>query len=224
LGAALATPTLARADDKPPVIKHNPIGKGSRGDTLTITAAIEDESAIFAPTLYYRYAGSKGYTNVTMAKKGDGYSATIPATAEVEYWIEAWDELGNGPSRDGSPDRPFKIAVPDKVAAAPKPAPAPPPPPKKVEPPPEPTPAPVAVVEAPPEPAPAPTPQPTVPPQVWDSEPLLDPPEPIYTQWWFYAGIGGAAAVVTGVLVYALQPAPIYQNVVSGTQLGTTRP
>lgn len=220
--ALAAAPLVARADDQPPIIKHNPVAKATRGDTLTISAVIDDESAIFAPTLYYRYAGAKGYTNVTMSRKGDSYAATITATADVDYWVEAWDELGNGPSRDGSPDRPFKVTVAERVAVA---RPTPPAPPRQVEPPPPPPPAPVEVVEAQPEPTPGPAaPTPELPDEVWDEAPLLDAPAPIYTQWWFYAGLGGGAAIVTGVLIYALQPKPIYQNVIGGVELGTTRP
>src|SRR5207237_519924 len=44
----------------------------------------------------------------------DEYAALIPASAVADgfaYYLEAYDSLGNGPARSGSPDLPHAVAV-----------------------------------------------------------------------------------------------------------------
>ena len=69
-----------------------------------------------------------------MKKVEDGYEAVIPAeqvTKAVVYFIEAFDEQGNGPAREGTPEQPIRVLVYDPDEGAP-----PPPPPPGVLPPP----------------------------------------------------------------------------------------
>jgi hypothetical protein len=220
LAAALLVATFAfaaRADDtQPPLIRHVPVAKAMKGDSVSISAQMEDQSEIFAPTLYFRYPGARGYSSIAMARKGDSFVASVQATADIEYWIEAYDEFGNGPTREGSPERPHKVAVADKVSA-PRPAPvarveAPPPPPTtRAEPPPPPADfdaqrsvetLPPPVVE-----------QPVMPPDVFVQEEA----KPIYKEWWFIGGGAVVGVAVVVVAVVALQPDPVYRNVFSAS-------
>ena len=213
--AALA----ARADDTtPPLIRHTPVLRAFKGDTVNIAADMEDESEIFAPTLYFRYPGAKTYSSIPMVKKsGNTYTASVQATADIEYWIEAYDEFGNGPTREGTPDRPHKITVTERIVsrpvvavaptAEPPPAPAPPPPPPPV--PTEPTfNAPTAAENLPPPPAPPLDVVPTV---------LPEEPKPLYKQWWFIGGGAVVTAAVVTVAVIALQPSPVYLDKFTAT-------
>jgi len=210
-GAALllvlaAVPALAE-DSTPPLIRHSPIARAGKGDSVTISAQMEDESEIFAPTLYYRYPGAKSYSNVAMGRKGDSFTATVQATADIEYWIEAYDEFGNGPTREGTPDRPHRIGVADRSAprVAREPPRPPPPPPPKPPPPPEPEPQPEPVVAHPPRPPPPPVPlPPPLPPE---------PSKPVYRQWWFWTGTGVIVAGAAVASFFVLQPAPVHQDV-----------
>lgn len=113
--ALLATPAIASASDTtPPVIKHTPIVKLTRGENLTVTAQMKDESAIFGATLWYRAPGTLVYSSKEMIRKGeDVWGAQIPTTTDVEYYIEAYDEFGNGPSWAGAPKTPFAVKVVD---------------------------------------------------------------------------------------------------------------
>ncbi len=119
---ALALPAAARAaDTAPPVISHQAVREAPRGQALTISATITDDSDIFEPTLYYRAVGAKKFLSVTMEHTaGASYSGAIPAAAmkvDVEYFIEAYDSLGNGPTRFASDAGPQKIKASDKAAA-----------------------------------------------------------------------------------------------------------
>jgi hypothetical protein len=85
----------------------------------------------------------------------NAWGANIPVKGDLcEYYIEAYDELGNGPGRAGEPDKPFHVDTSGAggiaVAEAPAPAPAPAPPPKAAPPPPAPKWEPVATPPPPP--------------------------------------------------------------------------
>lgn len=126
---AIAQP--AWADDRPPVIKHTPIVSATSGSQVTVVAQITDESEVFQPSLTFRAVGSSSKKTVSMiARKGVGkaeyFEANINLDSSVEYWIEVYDEFGNGPATSGSPDRPHVIEAVAPVVverAAPKPKP-----------------------------------------------------------------------------------------------------
>lgn len=129
----------------PPIITHVRIENVPLGKPVVVRARIEDESEVFAPSVYVRPVGAENYDNIPMEKVEDGYQATIPAeqvTRALEYFIEAFDEQGNGPAREGTPEDPISVLVFDPDDGPPPP---PPPPPPGVEPPPP------GVVTSPPE-------------------------------------------------------------------------
>src|SRR5919204_5214274 len=105
----------ARADDtSPPVISHSPISRGERGKPTTLTARITDESKIF-PQVFFRFGSSGNYEKpldmkAVRGQKGQ-WTATLPPPPgnTIEYYIEAYDEFGNGPARAGDADKPFRI-------------------------------------------------------------------------------------------------------------------
>jgi hypothetical protein len=130
---SVALPARA-ADSEAPKISHQAITEAAAGVPLTVSATITDESQIFEPTLYYREAGTKKFLSASMTPgAGATFAATIPETAtrtNLEYFIEAYDSNGNGPSRFASDKAPQFVRVnsksePPKVATAePKPSPA----------------------------------------------------------------------------------------------------
>jgi hypothetical protein len=100
------------ADTTPPVIEHTPVTTVTRGETLIITAHMKDQSEIFGPTVWYRPVGKTTFLSAEMIRKTeDIWGAAIPATGDIEYYIEAYDEFGNGPSRAGGPDAPFHVSM-----------------------------------------------------------------------------------------------------------------
>jgi hypothetical protein len=111
-----------KVDTKPPKITHVAVDRAETEMALTLTAKIADESEIFEPTVYYRLAGSTKFLTLRMKnERGAMFIATIPGpevTGDIEYFIEAYDVHGNGPSRYASNEVPHKISVPAKPAPA----------------------------------------------------------------------------------------------------------
>ena len=157
---ALALSTPARADDTAaPVIEHTSVRFTERGAKFVqVFARITDDSKFF-PQVFFRYGPGEFQKPLDMkAVKGlkNQWGANIPVKGDLcEYYIEAYDELGNGPGRSGDPDKPYRVDTSGQggvaVAEAPAPAPVPkaaPPPPapvaQKWEPKPAPAPRPVA--------------------------------------------------------------------------------
>jgi hypothetical protein len=144
LAGVVATTTAAKkvTDRTPPVITHSPAGTcpvpaGGVPVPCVVEAVIIDPSGVFDPTLLVRLHGTRSYDRVPMrVVEGttDTFSATVPpnlaAAGVVEYLIEAFDRLGNGPARVGDEAAPLLLA-PAKVLPpidAPPPPPPPPPP------------------------------------------------------------------------------------------------
>ena len=105
----------ARADDtSPPVISHTPVSRGDKGRQTPVFAKIADESKIF-PQIFFRFGPGSGYEKPIDMKPVKGqksqWGGNLPAPTGnvIEYYIEAYDEFGNGPARAGDPDRPFRV-------------------------------------------------------------------------------------------------------------------
>jgi len=123
LALALAAPLAARAGDStPPQITHAP-AHALPGQPVHVTAHIVDESHIF-PQLFFRYGSAAFEPPIDLKKvKGakDEYEANIPIKpGAIEYYLECYDEFGNGPARAGSPESPLKVILddPDKPQPA----------------------------------------------------------------------------------------------------------
>ncbi len=103
-------------DHDPPRQQHQVALKVQHARPLTIVDEVSDVSGIARVVLNYRIAGNRGYASVTMERDARGrYLATIPASSvvrpAVEYYLEAWDKLGNGPGLKGSPALPIRVEV-----------------------------------------------------------------------------------------------------------------
>jgi tetratricopeptide (TPR) repeat protein len=104
-------------DHDPPRITHEiPKGKKQYGSPLRIAAVLTDPSGVAHARLNYRIAGNRGYSSVNMEQDDQGgYVATIPTLSIVrpgiDYYIAAWDNVGNGPALKGSSGRPIQIEV-----------------------------------------------------------------------------------------------------------------
>ncbi len=108
-------------DNEPPLLTHAPVTTAMKGKPLTITAHAFDPSGVFGPILYLRKKGLPGseYIPMRMAASKTGaagdYALEIPAALvnvdALEYYLEAWDNAGNGPARVGSPESPLPVKV-----------------------------------------------------------------------------------------------------------------
>jgi hypothetical protein len=131
--AILFSASARAADTAAPVIEHTPVTSAPGGSKwVQIFAKVTDESKFF-PQVFFRY-GSGDYQKPLDMKAVKGqknqFGVNVPVKGDVlEYYLEAYDELGNGPGRSGDPDKPWHVDVgevrPAAPAPAPKPAPAP---------------------------------------------------------------------------------------------------
>ena len=116
LAAVVASQAAAARDRKAPVIKHQAVTEAPKGRDLVIVAEIKDRSGLFEPTLYYRVKSGGAFSrSAFVVQKKNIYQAVIPAAElsgdVVEYFIESFDQQGNGPARMGGPEKPLKIKL-----------------------------------------------------------------------------------------------------------------
>jgi len=103
-------------DHDPPRLRHKLVAKAKYGAPLSLIAHASDASSIKSVTLNYRIIGNRGYSSVKMeSQRGGSFVGSIPSMTVmrpgVEYYIEAWDELGNGPGLKGSLRAPIRVKV-----------------------------------------------------------------------------------------------------------------
>jgi hypothetical protein len=84
-------------DTQPPTINHIPVEIVHVNENVRIIANVTDNVAVAKVILYYKKIGGE-YTQVNMSGNNSMYSVVIPGefvTAEVQYYIEAFDTSGN---------------------------------------------------------------------------------------------------------------------------------
>jgi hypothetical protein len=129
----VAAPTLPtnvtiKPKGAPPAITHAALTQALKGRSAEINARLVGDTGVQGAAVMFRHAGEKDYRSLPMGNiGGDDYTATIPAamtTSDLEYYVEAFDQYGNGPARSGAPNVPYALRVMDAAPAA-VPAPAP---------------------------------------------------------------------------------------------------
>jgi hypothetical protein len=125
--AEAAEPYMGTDDGEPPQLAHQAPAPGIRGKPLNVAAHATDANGVFGPVLYVRKKGmsSGDYVQLKMISSkivpGD-YAVDVPAALTnveaLEYYIEAWDMAGNGPSRAGSAEQPLFVSVEEEKRVA----------------------------------------------------------------------------------------------------------
>src|SRR5213593_1625773 len=92
----------ARADDtKPPQISE--VRAGAKGGQVQVEARITDETGVLSAICHHRTPGGRVEASPMMKSDlDDTFRVSFPGNPQSEYWIEASDLLGNGPSTYGS--------------------------------------------------------------------------------------------------------------------------
>lgn len=214
LMAVLSSASAARADTTPPKIVFEPCHEFQRARPLHIYAAFEDESPLFEPKLFYRARaepsgkGAGTWKSVPFGvETGALWKATIPARdlqGTLEYFVETFDENGNGPARAGSPEAPFEARAARQAAECAPPAAYASGAPLKQPTEPEPTTI-VPVAQAPSSETARALAIEAPPPERSTCDRLN---KPFYCKAWFWAVVGGAVATGAGVTTYFALRAP----------------
>lgn len=109
---AMAARARAAEDTSPPSIVHEPCEQYRKGGSFEVRARFVDDSPIFEPKVIYR-SGGGAWKNARFEREpGRDFRAVIRAgdlKGALEYFLEAFDENGNGPARYGSPEAPVKV-------------------------------------------------------------------------------------------------------------------
>lgn len=126
--AAPASERTEPEDKEPPSIIHVPIPAARRDAEVRFEADIHDKSGVFAPLVYWRRVGQAEWSTLPLkGAGGDRFIAALPSfevSADIEYFVEAYDAQGNGPVRFGSYEKPLRIVVEGVQAAEMAPGPA----------------------------------------------------------------------------------------------------
>jgi len=72
----------------PPSIVHTAVTSSTKGNPISISADITDDSGVSSATLYYRKGGQGSYTSISMNSSGSTYTAIIPGSVVTERGIE----------------------------------------------------------------------------------------------------------------------------------------
>lgn len=112
----------ARASDTlMPRIIHEACTNFETGTPFVVLARFEDESQLFDPKVIYRTRSDSHWMHASFTKvPGTEDFRAVLKTRDlrepVEYFIEVFDEHGNGPARMGSPDAPIRV-LPTRAAS-----------------------------------------------------------------------------------------------------------
>jgi hypothetical protein len=124
--ARSAAPVRAarRVDAEPPLIACT-VPTEVLGGKVRISFSIRDESALFGVIFRWRPEGEVAFRELEMPSSGPSFVAELDdVDGPFEFWIEAYDEFGNGPATFASREAPAKVAVrppeADVVVAAPR--------------------------------------------------------------------------------------------------------
>ena len=87
-----------------------------KGQSFDVLARFEDESQLFDPKVIYRTRSDSHWKHAAFTKSAgtEDFRANIKARelrGPLEYFIEVFDEYGNGPARMGSPDAPILVST-----------------------------------------------------------------------------------------------------------------
>ena len=99
----------------PPAITHTTVTKAFRLQPVEINAKLIGDTGVSKAMVFFRHVGEHDFRELPMGNiGGDDYTATMPAsvvTDDLEYYLEAYDQYGNGPGHSGGPNVPYQISV-----------------------------------------------------------------------------------------------------------------
>lgn len=122
---------MAAVPSAAPTLDHEALSSFPKGEAVILKARIRSPigKKIFAPTAFIRVAGIEGFARVALepvAGVPDMFTALLPAglaQGDFEYYLEAFDEEGNGPTRVGAPKAPLRVKAIASMATVPPPPP-----------------------------------------------------------------------------------------------------
>jgi hypothetical protein len=105
-----------KKDDAPPEIQTVTVFPVKEGVSLDFMVEATDPSGVSAVRVQYRVRGGKTWGVLPLTPSSPTqFAGALPPIAAlppgIEYYVEAWDRAGNGPSHLGSADKPRFVEV-----------------------------------------------------------------------------------------------------------------
>ncbi len=117
-------------DLNPPVVRHEPPASRAEDGSVYLWFEVRDASALFGQALFVRPVPSAPWQRADLKLVAPGwFEARLRASGAFQYFFEVFDDQGNGPSRVGTPQAPFRAPV--MIGQIPERRPWDPPPPVK---------------------------------------------------------------------------------------------
>jgi hypothetical protein len=121
---ATSISSSARAETPGPTVNHQVISRVKPGSPVEFHALITSNSAsaVFNPVLYFRTKGASHFSRISLEPVANTphLFSTIVAKelviADFDYYLEAYDEDGNGPSQVGNDKAPLHVLVTNEAA------------------------------------------------------------------------------------------------------------
>lgn len=99
-------------DLNPPVVRHEPPATRAEDGRVYLWFEVRDASLLFGQALFVRTAPASSWRRVELKLVAPGwYEAKLRTPGAFQYFFEVFDEEGNGPSRVGTPQAPFRAPV-----------------------------------------------------------------------------------------------------------------
>ena len=122
-----AQATTGGEDLDPPNLAHEPVTHAPRGKPLRIDVHVTDPSGVFQVVLFLRKQATADFIPIRFVADKitmGNYTVEVPTaliSVPLEYYIETYDTLGNGPARAGSPERPLPIKIDEPIVVVEEP-------------------------------------------------------------------------------------------------------
>jgi hypothetical protein len=102
---------------------HTPAAEQTVNTPLPVYVEYTGSSKLTRVTLKYKGTGMSEFKLLALAKKKDGWAATIPCAdvkrGGVRYYVEGFDTGGDIVARSGSPTQPFGVPIRTKISGSP---------------------------------------------------------------------------------------------------------
>ena len=112
---------LAAPDVNPPRVDHEPPTAVDADGNWRLWFAVRDESPLFGAAVYIAADGKQWRSHNPVQVAPGWLEVVVPAQTGLRYFFEVFDMHGNGPTRVGSEEVPFRLATPKGILAVKRP-------------------------------------------------------------------------------------------------------
>mgnify|MGYP001269839666 CR=1 FL=1 len=99
-------------DLNPPIVRHEPPASRAQDGSVYLWFEVRDASDLFGQALFIRTTPGGPWRRAELKLVAPGwFEAKLRNSGAFQYFFEVFDDQGNGPSRVGTPQAPFRAPV-----------------------------------------------------------------------------------------------------------------